>query len=265
MVAQVSYGSCPMCEFPKGALIGYSTIPPLDNTRGQHLYLEYLDETNIDVLHTLGVHPIHNQIWQYPLCNVCRLWQPEELHQLLLGSVKDLLHCLLKYLKARNLKDLFDNHFSSVPRYPGHQCFSKPFHAMKSGSWQGKDIWGMIRTLAVNCAPILDCSQDTGKTAAETASDKKVMVVVRALCEFSLLVSQHNHSDISLAALDVTLKRFYKKKGAFQDQKMSKSAKAKVDELLVKESHHLQEQTIHKIRAALEVQLYGVEKIPTSK
>jgi hypothetical protein len=134
MVAQVSYGSCPICEFPNGAPIGYSTIPPLDNTRGQHVYLEYLDETNIDVLHTLGVHPIHNQFWQYPLCNVCRLWQPEELHQLLLGSVKDLLHSLLKYLKARNLKDQFDNRFTSVPRYPGHQHFSKPFHAMKSGS-----------------------------------------------------------------------------------------------------------------------------------
>jgi len=86
---------------------------------------------------------------------------------------------------------------------------------MKSGSWQGKEIRGMIRTLAVNCAPILDCSQDARKTAAETASDEMVMGAVRALCEFSLLVSQQNHSDLSLAALDDALKRFYKKKRAF--------------------------------------------------
>jgi hypothetical protein len=46
---------------------------------------------------------------------------------------------------------------------------------------------------------------------------------------------------------------------------MSKSAKAKVDELLTRESHHLREQKIHKIPAAMEVRLYGAQKITTSK
>jgi hypothetical protein len=78
---------------------------------------------------------------------------------------------------------------------------------MKSGSWQGNEIPGMIRTLVVSCAPILDCSKDDGKTPAETASDEMVMGAVRALCEFSLFVSQQNHSDISLTALDDVLKR----------------------------------------------------------
>jgi len=208
---------------------------------------------------------IRYQFWQSPLCNVYRLWQPDELHQLLLGIDKDLLHWLLKYLKARNLKDQFDNRFTSVPQYPGLQCFSKPFDSMKSGSWQGKDIQGMIRTLAVNCAPILDCSRDSGKTAAETASNKMVIGAVLALCEFSLLVSQQNHSDLLFAALDDALKPFYKKKGAFWDQTMSKSAKGKVDELLAWESHELWEQKFHKIRAAMEVQLYGAGKVTTSK
>jgi hypothetical protein len=265
LIAQVSYGSCPMCEIPKGAPMGHSTCRALDNSRDQHVYSELLDEPNIDVLHTLHVHPIRNQFWQFPLCNVYRLWQPDELHQLLLGLVKDLLHWLLKYLKARNVKDQFDNRFTSVPRYPGLQRFSKPFDLMKSGSWQGKEIRGMIRTLAVNCAPILDCSKDDGKTPAETASDEMVMGAVRALCEFSLLVSQQNHSDLSLTALDDALKRFYKKKGAFRDQKMSKSAKAKVDEQLATESHQLRDQKIHKIRAAMEVLVYGAEKVTTSK
>jgi len=155
-----------------------------------------------------------NQFSQFPLCNVYQLWQPDELHQLLLGLVKDLLHWLLKYLKARNVKDQFDNQFTSVPRYPGLQCFSKPFDSTKSGSWQGKEIRGMIRTLAVNCAPILDCSKDDGNTPAETASYEIVMGAAQALCEFSLLVSQQNHSDLSFTALDDALKRFYKKKGA---------------------------------------------------
>jgi len=79
----------------------------------------------------------------------------------------------------------------------------------------------MIRTLAVNCAPILVCSTDNRTTVAETASDEMVMGAVRALCEFSLLVSQQNHSDLSLKALDDALKQFYQKKGIFCGRKMS--------------------------------------------
>ena len=97
----------------------------------------------------------------------------------------------------------------------------------------------MIRSLAVNCALIRDCCKDDGKTPAETAYDELVMGAVRALCEFSLLGSQQHHSDLSLTALDNALKRFYKKKGAFREQKMSKYAKAQVDELLARESHQL--------------------------
>jgi hypothetical protein len=99
----------------------------------------------------------------------------------------------------------------------------------------------------------------------EIASDEMVMGAVRALCEFSLLVSQQNHSYLSLATVDNALRRFYKNKGAFRDQKMSKSAKAKVDELFPREFHCLQEQKIHKIRDAMEVQLYRAEKVTTSK
>ena len=64
----------------------------------------------------------------------------------------------------------------------------------------------MIRTLSVNCAPILNHSKDDGKTTAETTIDEMVMGAVRALCEFSLLVSQQNYSDLSLTALHDALK-----------------------------------------------------------
>jgi hypothetical protein len=37
---------------------------------------------------------------------------------------------------------------------------------------------------------------------------------------------------------------------------MSKSVKAKLDDLLARESDHLQDQKIHKIRAAMEDELY---------
>jgi len=45
---------------------------------------------------------------------------------------------------------------------------------------------------------------------------------------------------------------------------MSKSAKAKVDELLARESHHLREQKIHNLCSAIKVQLYRAEKVTTS-
>jgi len=92
------------------------------------------------------------------------------------------LYWLLKYLKARQVKDQFDNRFTSVPRYPVKQHFSKPFNSFKRGNWQGKEIRMMIRTLAVNCAAIRVSSKADGKTASETASDEKVMGAVWALC-----------------------------------------------------------------------------------
>jgi hypothetical protein len=123
----------------------------------------------------------------------------------------------------------------------------------------------MIRTLAVNCAPILDCSKDDGQTAAENASDKMVMGTLRAICEFSLLVSEQNHSDLSLEALDDALMRFYKMNGIFRAQKISKSVKAKVDDVLATEFYQLREQKIHKIRAAMEALVYWAEMVSTTK
>jgi len=191
----------------KGVAMGHSTCRAIENSRDQHVYSELLEETDINVLHTLGVHPIHNQFWQFPLCNVHQLWQPDELHQLLLGWVKDLLHWQLKSPKATNVKDQFDNWFTLVPQYPGLQRFPKPFNSTKCSSWQGKEIRGMIRSPAVNCVPIVYCPKDDRKTLAETASDEMVMGPVQALCEFALLVTQQNDSDLSLTALDDALKR----------------------------------------------------------
>jgi hypothetical protein len=92
MVAQVSHGSFPMGEIPKCAPMGYSTFRLLNHSRDQHIYSELLEDNNIDARYTLGVRPICNQFGQYSLCNVYRLWQPYELHQLLLSLGKDLLH-----------------------------------------------------------------------------------------------------------------------------------------------------------------------------
>jgi hypothetical protein len=123
----------------------------------------------------------------------------------------------------------------------------------------------MIRTLAVNCPPNLDCSQYAEISVVETDSNEMVMGAVRVLREFSLLVSQQNHSDLSLTAQDDALSRLYNKRGACQDQKMSMSVQANVDKLLARQSHQLWEQKIPEICAAMEVHLYWDEKVTTSK
>lgn len=61
MVTQVSYGSWLRFEIPTGVRTRYSTFRPLDFSREQPMWLELLRDTNIDALHTLGVHPICNQ------------------------------------------------------------------------------------------------------------------------------------------------------------------------------------------------------------
>jgi hypothetical protein len=53
---------------------------------------------------------------------------------------------------------------------------------------------------------MLDCYKDDGKTVAENTSDEMVMGPVQALCEFSLPVSQQNHSDLFFKARDNALK-----------------------------------------------------------
>jgi hypothetical protein len=78
-------------------------------------------------------------------------------------------------MKAGNVKNQFDNRFTSVPRYLGPQLLSAPFNCMKSSSWQGTEIRAMIRTLAVNCPSILDCSKEDWNIPAETASDEMVI------------------------------------------------------------------------------------------
>jgi hypothetical protein len=101
----------------------------------------------------------------------------------------------------------FDAEVTSVQQYPHLQHFSNPFNLLQIVSWQGKEIRRNIRTLALNWAPSLDCPKDDGETAAETASDSMMMEVGQASCEFSVLVCQQSHSDLSFTTKDDALKQ----------------------------------------------------------
>ena len=94
----------------------------------------------LDEFKEVHLQPTSNLFWDYPLCNIYRLWQPDALHQLYLGIVKDLFNWLLEYLTDRGLKAEFDARFTLVPQYPNMLHFSKHFDALKNGSWHGKEI-----------------------------------------------------------------------------------------------------------------------------
>jgi len=89
-----------------------------------------------------------------------------------------------------------------------------------SGAWSERWQWIAIHFMTT--------PKNDGKTMVETASDEMVMGAARAWYEFTLLVRQQTESDLSLTALGNTLKQFYKNKGTYREQKMSKSANSKV-------------------------------------
>jgi len=145
-----------MCEIPNGVPMGHSTFRPLNNSRDQYIYWELLEDNNIDALHTLGVCPIRNYFWQYPLCNIYCLRQPDEWYQLLLGLVEDLMHWVLKYRKAGNVNDQFDNRFTSGPQYPGLLHTSNPSIHWNAapGEVKGSIEWSEHRQwIVLQCLP----------------------------------------------------------------------------------------------------------------
>ena len=89
----------------------------------------------------------------------------------------------------RGLKAEFNARFTSVPHYPKMLRFSKPFDALKNGTWQGKEIREMVRSRGTVCAPLLS-SDVQRKTPSEQASDIEVMKNIQVLVKFSLLSRQ---------------------------------------------------------------------------
>jgi hypothetical protein len=84
---------------------------------------------------------------------------------------------------------------------------------MESCSRQGNVTSAIIRTMAVNCTLILDCSKNDRKSEVETTSDEMVLGAAWVLCEFSLLAGKQNHPNLFLTAPDNALKGYNKEKG----------------------------------------------------
>jgi hypothetical protein len=64
---------------------------------------------------------------------------------------------------------------------------------------------------------IPNCSKNLSKTVVDMTSDEMGMGAVQALFEFSLLVFQQNHSELSFTALENALKRVHKTRVIFMN------------------------------------------------
>jgi hypothetical protein len=78
---------------------------------------------------------------------------------------------------------------------------------LESGTWQGKDFHGIIRTQVVNRAPYPVYCKDDEITEVEAACHAMDMGAMRASIQFCILVSQQNHTDESMKALPDAPKR----------------------------------------------------------
>ena len=172
-LTQIIGVACPVCEVPKGPAMGHDKQTRKYKPRCRAEYQKRLDDC-MDELKAANLRPIANPFWDYPLCNVYRLWQPDNLHQHYLGIVKDLFEWVTEYMKMRGLKVEFDARFTSVPHYPNMLRFSKPFDALKNGTWQEKEIREMVGSLGAVCARLL-LSNVQGKTPSERPLDIEVM------------------------------------------------------------------------------------------
>jgi len=197
-----------------------STFYSLDIKRKPHFDLQRLGETNIDNLHTLGVHKISNHFRPYSQGNVYRLWLPNEWNPALQGLFINLLNRQCKFLKGWNVMDQIDIWFTMVPHDLGLQPLSQPLPSPKSGSCQGNDICGMIRISERNYTWILTSSKNHRKAMGDTAPDDMVMGAVQALCEFCVHLSQQNDYDLSHKAVDNSLTWFFMTNCVFWEPKI---------------------------------------------
>ena len=203
----------------------------------------------------VGMRPdFKNPLWRMPLCNVYRLWQPDELHVFFIGLVKTLIgEWLIPFCSARGYEKRFHRRFKRVPRYPQLKRFTKAFHQVQSGSWQGKEMRMMARFLLVVISPIFvtevrrlrsqlrripkatQSSQGNVNLRRKLDSLVHATLTVRALSEAVLLVSQRSHTKGknpvagknnthtwgSLEYLDCAIEMFHTYKNVFAEQKTS--------------------------------------------
>ena len=254
-LAQIIGGACPVCEIPKGPAMGHDQQARKFKLRSAVEYQERLEDYAGE-LKQVHLQPIPNLFWDYPLCDVYQLWQPDTLHQLYLGIVKDLFEWVTEYMRTRGMKTEFDARLTSVPHYPKMLRFSKPFDALKKGTWQGKEIREMLRSLGAVCAPLL--SSDTPeKNPTERTSDVEVMKTIRALVEFALLSRQRAHSTISLRYLQEALERFYRCKVVFSPQRASVARKACLERDYSTQATEAKEAAMERFEASLQSEIYG--------
>ena len=152
LITKVRNGAYPMCEISKPEM-GHETGPKIGKKRDAVHYQQLLGRDAEDELEALNVRPTNNRLWDYPLCDVYRLWQPDTLHQFYLGLAKTTIEWLMQYLERHGLMNRFNKRFKSIPPYPEFYPFRKAYNEVSK--WQGKEIRMILRFLVPAIGPLL--------------------------------------------------------------------------------------------------------------
>ena len=276
---------CPVCEIPAKEM-GHANFKPKrqydpnnpqycsHRERKKEVYQEMIErKADPAAWAAVGMRPgFCNPLWKYPLCDIYRLWQPDELHVFFIGLVKTLIgEWLIPFCAARDYERRFHRRFQRVPRYPNLKRFKKAFHEVQSGSWQGKEMRMMARFLNLVVGPMFynevkmlrstlrkiptlsQNSEQAEKARRRLEELESASKTVRALCEAVLLVGQRSHTRGknpvagssnahtwgSLEYLDSAIEAFQTHKVVFVDEKNTPTREeARKNEFRILEKAH---------------------------
>lgn len=154
------------------------------DTRNVHKYHEFVQSADC-MKDWWGrfVDPIFNDFYDYPLCNLYKLWQLDWSHQFMLGLFKHLIIWIIVFLRKEGLLARFNRQFKKITNYPGFSPFKKSYEEVSQ--WKGKEMRTMLWFLVVCLAP-LRITQTKNRQNVHCA---KVMKSTRAMCEFMIIAS----------------------------------------------------------------------------
>ncbi|KZS87580.1 hypothetical protein SISNIDRAFT_470835 [Sistotremastrum niveocremeum HHB9708] len=207
---------CPKCKVPdkqRGSSTPFDPRDPEDTLRALHAFAAAETPQEIEAaskqMDILGLRSVLKPFWEgLPFCNVHNIIAPDILHQLHKGVFKDhLVKWCVQYLKDKTkTSDEIDARFTRVPGFPGLRDFKGGISHVKQ--WTGNEYKAMEKYFLPLIADI---------------PEHKVVRAARAVLDFIYYARLEQHTDNTLAAMQLALDEFHANKDEFIRLRLCKS------------------------------------------